>query len=207
MKPTIRPLTIWPGELRKAAVRKSSPFQASYSDTLELLDRELRLLNATVPVIQLAVNEGQIRRDGKLYAAAMPDHPGVILTFDTSRGHFRYACDRFTHWHTNLRAIALGLEALRKIERYCIGSGNEQYTGFLQLDPGPAEAPLTVDEALSLFADWVGASRQKVRSSWWIRRDEYYRTASKATHPDLGGDQKTFQRMREALRLLDAHLN
>ena len=200
---TIRPITVWPGELRNR--RNTTPFQSSYSDTLELLDRELRMLRATVTVVQLAVTEGQIRRDGKLRASAMPDHPGVILTFDTKAGHFRYACDRFTHWHANLRAIALGLEALRKIERYGIGSGTEQYTGFLQLDAPPA--PLTVDEALKLFAQHNGTTTNKVRDQWWANRDVYWRTAAKVTHPDSGGSDVAFQRAREALRLLDQHLN
>jgi hypothetical protein len=203
---SIRPIVVWPGELRTSAQRIRSPFQSPYSDTMTLLERELRMLRARVAVVQLAVNEGQVRRDGGLYARAMPDHPGVILSFDTKAGHFRYAADRFTHWHDNLRAIALGLEALRKIERYGIGSGTEQYTGFLQLDAGP-RPPLTVDEAVSLFAGLLTVSEKYVRDRWWDRRDDFWRTASKLTHPDTGGDAESFKRMREALRLLDQHLN
>jgi len=204
---TIRPISSWPGQLRTDAQRIRSPFASTYSDTLTLLDRELRMLRATVTVVQLAVNEGQIRRDGKLRSAAMPDHPGVILTFDTKAGHFRYAADRFHHWHDNLRAIALGLEALRKIERYGIGSGTEQYTGFLQLETGPVDAPMTLDEAVKLFAQLIGTSPKYVRDRWWDRRDDFYRTASKLTHPDTGGSEVAFQQMRRALRLLDRHLN
>lgn len=203
---TIRPITTWPGELRTDRQRIRSPFSSSYSDTLDLLDRELRMLRATVTVVQLAVNEGQIRRDGKLRAAAYPDHPGVILSFDTKAGHFRYAADRFTHWHENLRAIALGLEALRKIERYGIGAGTEQYTGFLQIETPAAQRPMTYDEALSFVADAVSASRQKVREHWRYAdsRAEMYRAAARALHPDTGGDHSRFQQLQVAKRLLDA---
>lgn len=200
----IRPIESWPGELRGRASRKSPPFQSSYTGTLEVLDRELRMLRATVTVVQLAVNEGQVRRDGKLYARVHPDHPGVILSFDTKAGHFRYACDMFSHWHANLRAIALGLEALRKIERYGIGSGTEQYTGFLQLETAPS---MTFDDALTLFADWNNESKPLLRQGWWERRAEFYRAASKATHPDTGGSVAAFDRMRTALRIIDKEMS
>lgn len=208
MTMSIRPIETWPGELRKPSERRGSPFESSYSGTLDLLDRELRMLRATVVVVQLAVNEGQIRRDGKLYARTMPDHPGVILTFQTKRGSFRYAADRFNHWHANLRAIALGLEALRKIDRYGIGSGTEQYTGFLQLDASIGDDVIqTYDDALAFVAEWTGASRSKVRQRWQFAdgRAEMYRAAARTLHPDApGGDHEMFQRLQVAKRILDA---
>jgi hypothetical protein len=183
---SIRPITGWPGELRNNSQRIRSAFNSSYSDTLELLDRELRMLRATVTVVQIAVNEGQVRRDGKLRASAYPDHPGVILSFDTKAGHFRYAGDRFTHWHDNLRAIALTLESLRKIERYGIGSGTEQYTGYLQLEA--TSRPMTVDEARDFITEHGGT----------------YRIAARKLHPDAPrtGDEALFKRLGVARAVL-----
>jgi hypothetical protein len=180
----IRPVETWPGDLRTDAQRVRSLFDSSYSDTLVLLDRELRMLRAKVAVVQLAINEGQVRKDGKLRASANPDHPGVILTFDTDAGHFRYAADRFTHWHANLRAIALGLEALRKIERYGIGAGSEQYTGFLQLEPSNG---MTTREQAEAFITEHGGT---------------YRNAARKLHPDTGGDPEMFKRLQDARRTL-----
>lgn len=202
---TIRPITTWPGELRTDRQRIRSPFSSSYSDTLDLLDRELRMLRAKVTVVQLAVNEGQIRRDGKLYANARPDHPGVILSFDTKQGHFRYAADRFTNWQDNLRAIALGLEALRKIERYGIGAGTEQYTGFLQLEASNGES-MTYDEALRFVAIAAGRDAGYVRTNWKYEatRMQLHRAAARALHPDSPtGDVSSFQRLAAAERILD----
>lgn len=204
---SIRPITTWPGELRSNHRRIPSPFRSTYSNTLTLLDRELQLLRAKVAVVQLAVNEGQIRRDGNLYARALPDHPGVILTFQTSRGSFRYAADRFTHWHDNLRAIALGLEALRKIERYGIGSGTEQYTGFLQLETRNGNGGEFFDSgtAARFIARHCGEDPENVRT-WWSRHgSRYYRTAAAKLHPDAAtGDPDLFKQLQAAKRFLDA---
>lgn len=204
---SIRPIVTWPGELRSDRQRIRSPFNSSYSDTLELLDRELRMIRATVTVVQLAVNEGQLRRDGKLRASAYPDHPGVILSFQTARGSFRYAADRFTHWHDNLRGIALGLEALRKFERYGIGSGTEQFTGFLQLDGGTGTGDqfFAAVTAAEFIARHCGEDASNVRT-WWSRHgSRYYRTAAAKLHPDSpGGDAELFKRLQAAKRFLDA---
>jgi len=131
LKLKVRPIQKWPGELTKS--RRSSPFRAGYRDTLDLLERELNQLHARNVVVQLAVRESEIALDGNLKAYAKPQYPGVILSFEVFKASgkrneqgqrlgkyepFSFPCDSFTDWRDNLRAIALGLEALRKIDRY-----------------------------------------------------------------------------------------
>ncbi len=66
----------------------------------------------------------------------------------------------FPAWRINVRAIALGLEALRKVDRSGIARGNEQYTGFRALGSGiemPA-AQMAAEEALEflrIHAGWA----------------------------------------------------
>lgn len=71
-----------------------------------------------------------------------PDVGGSRKMFDKVRDAYRvataedayqFAVDTFVHWQDNLRAIALGMEALRKVARYGIVKGNEQYSGWKQL--------------------------------------------------------------------------
>ena len=59
-----------------------------------------------------------------------------MVAFESKHGPLKYATDVFDHWHANLRAIALGLEALRKVERYGITQRGEQYTGFRTWNSG-----------------------------------------------------------------------
>lgn len=226
MKLTYRPIDVWPGELRPAHKRVASPFSAPWASTLEVLEREVDALGkggwrGANAVIQLAVPEGAIRQDGLLRAGRKPpEHPGVILTFDGPDGPLRFSCDRFRGgvrgetvdgWRSNARAIALGLEALRKVERYGLGTGTEQYRGFQALPPGtpmPA-AKMTRDEA----ADFI--ARQGYPTAGYFPaviadllddptyRATLYRKAAAKLHPDAGGDPELFRRLTEARDLLE----
>jgi hypothetical protein len=169
-----RPITTFPAEFH--ATRKSSQFSAMWSDTVSLLSRELNKLGAHNAVIELAVAEHDLRIDGWPYADARPSHPGVIISFDTrDHGPLRYGTDAFPKWQENVRAIALGLEALRRVERYGIGKRGEQYVGWKQLESGEIERGRElIDEHGSVVA------------------------ALKATHPDHGGDSDDFRAVQTA---------
>lgn len=226
MKLTYRPIDVWPGELRPAHKRVASPFTAPWASTLEVLEREVDALGkggwrGANAVIQLAVPEGAIRQDGLLRAGRKaPEHPGVILTIDGPDGPLRFSCDRFRGgirgetvdgWKANARAIALGLEALRKVERYGLGTGTEQYRGFQALPPGtpmPA-AKMTRDEAADFIAHHAGVLNpfnNEIQLSLMTDskvRAAMFRKAATELHPDAGGDPDLFRRLVEARDLLE----
>jgi hypothetical protein len=161
--------------------RPRHTFKAPWSSTLELLDRELRLLDASEIIIGVNLNPRHIRLDGWPRGdAPHPVHPGVELSFNSGavarldplvrRGHalirryggdataalkrchpdiggshedfvalqaatdpskrLVYATDACVYWQHNVRSIALGLEALRAVDRYGITRKGEQYAGF-----------------------------------------------------------------------------
>lgn len=174
----LEPITTWPGTRTPEHGRRGwAQFRASFSDTLTLLDRELRMLRATDAVMGIAIPPGSAywRTDGRPRAHARPDHPGVVLTFralavDGKR--LSYATDAFTSWQANLRAIALGLEALRKVERYRIANRGQQYAGFAQITAGGPDP----DRGRALVRDCFGGD---------VRR------ALRATHPDTRQDGYT----------------
>lgn len=134
-----RPLAAWPGPM--VGQRRRSPFRAGQSATLLLLEGELDHLSASGAVLELAVSEDDLRRDGQPRANAHIAHPGVILSFDSRHGPLSFPCDTYTDWHDNLRAIALALQALRQVDRYGVTSRAEQYSGWKQLGPTAARWP------------------------------------------------------------------
>lgn len=211
-----RPIKMHPESWARRDSYERSRFDSSYTSTRKLLDRELQMLDASNVVLQVQARESQITRDGRLRADARLEGPGVILSFDTpEHGTLTYDTDRFVHWHDNLRAIALGLEALRRVERYGIADRGQQYAGYRELGSGIALGPPklnAVDAARLLLDAWhssasgVTADHVDVLASWSVTefRQRVWRAVSKRYHPDYeGGDGELFARLVEARDLLD----
>jgi hypothetical protein len=217
---TFRPIKVWPENWdRSDDYRTYSPFNSTYQATLRLLDNELAHLGASNVTLQVDASERDCRMDGQLRADAKVKHPGVILTFDSkAHGTLSYSCDEFltrgyyghktASWQENLRAIALGLEALRKVERYGIASRGQQYAGYRELGSGiPMGAvKMTKDEAARLLADAAGLVVDPKGIAALLADPamvtEVYRNVVKEHHPDVGGDPAVFRRLTEARDLL-----
>lgn len=209
MRLVVRPIDLWPGELTPQSRREPSRFSASWSATVNLLEQEAEHLGVGGEIVlQLAVVERDCRLDGWIRANASPSHPGVIISFDSRHGPLRYSTDRFgwgggTHlpaWQANVRAIALGLEALRKVDRYGIAKGGEQYVGYRALAAGANTHPMNRDEALWMLARHSGMTRPEVAENL----GKAYRSAAHELHPDRGGDPEDFRRLGEARALLES---
>jgi len=190
------PIREWPGTLTGADVRQRSPFSASLTQTLQLLDREIYHLARTrahqeSAELLVAMPPGAFRLDGRPRADARAEHPGVVFSMDTPHGHLSYPCDRFTTWQDNLRAIALALEALRKVDRYGVTRHGEQYRGFLALEAAATPAGFTAaDAAVRFIRETADAYGQNLTITAALRR------AKRRTHPDTPtGDAATFHRV------------
>lgn len=178
---TFRPITQWPGAATRS--RTHSQFTAKWPQTLDLLDRELFHVRARNVVIQLDCDERDVRRDGIPRADARVRGPGVILSFDSPKGSLSFPCDRFTDWQDNVRAIALGLEALRAVDRYGVTRSAEQYRGWTALPDKSAEAVDWLKKELGM--NWNCALTDGVKNA--IRQ-----VAITRLHPDRqnGDDSK-----------------
>lgn len=228
MRLICRPIDAWPGKLLLDHEREQGRFSANWTDTVDLLAREVDALTPRnvepEVVLQLAVGEGDLRLDGWVRASARPVHPGVIVSFESIHGPLRYHTDRFRNtsvwrngsgqttapgWQANVRAIALGLEALRKVDRYGIASDGEQYAGWRAISAGSRDGPMTVDEAAAFVAEHSNDPHLggfEVVQMWGECGSGYYRQTARVLHPDHGGDPALFRRLGEARDLLDRTL-
>lgn len=240
-----RPLGDWPdGELTPEESRVSPQFSALWSDTLGLLEREVEMLAGVGAdcVLEVAASARDVRVDGSLRVDARPSHPGVVISFESkAHGPLRYWTDRYTTgrvwarrgeidvhtgkprgvtvtvpgWQANVRAVALGLEALRAIERYGIANRGEQYTGWKQLGAGTPlgpPAPMTVDEAARILLVGADVAATPAMVADLVDGTDLpfvstlYRLAARTHHPDAGGDPDVFRKITEARDLLATSL-
>lgn len=191
----IKPIVSWPGQ--PTAERRWSPFKASWSTTLDALDRELYQLDAENVVLQVAIREQDFRVDGYPRSNAKQTHPGVILTFDSIHGPLSYPCDTFTDWQDNVRAIVLAMESLRRVDRYGVTKRGEQYAGWKQLPAGSNGSSGFANETEALA--WM---RKQVFALGLGEVDDYpvrlYRKLAARLHPDRGGDPADWDRLDQA---------
>jgi len=198
MQYQFRPIERWPKDPTQN--RQTSRFKSSYRETLKLLERELHHLRATNIVIQADCDESQIRLDGMLRSTARIG-PRIILSFKCKHGDLSYPCDTYANWDCNIRAIALSLESLRKVDRYGVTSNSEQYRGWNKIaQPSDTIEFKTVKAAWEFIDDLIGPSQ----------KDELARIREALTmaHPDSGGTTKRFKLVQAAKkRILDAKHN
>lgn len=182
--------------------RVRSQFKAGWSNTLNLLDRELWILGARNVVLQAGFRADQLRQDSWPLGRATPSHPAVIVSFnDSDNRPLSFPCDRYDSYEHNLRAIALSLEALRAVDRHGVTKRGEQYAGFKQIE---APKQWTVDDAAQFLGAKTGYPAQMIVED----PDDYrklYRAAAKTLHPDQGGNPHEWKLLGDAKALLDLH--
>jgi hypothetical protein len=207
-----KPLKRWPGTF--TPLRKVAPFKAGHNQTLDLLEAELNHLGARNVVIQCQTTLSQLRNDGWMKATAAVSGPAVVLSFTGENdAQYSYPCDTFTEWTHNLRAIALSLEALRKVDRYGVTAHGEQYQGFKQLPPPAGEKKqMTAGEAAGWMAERVPGADPKILLSDQQYFETMLRLANKRMHPDQqadqpggGGSHGDFIELQEAAAVITQH--
>jgi hypothetical protein len=176
-------VTFRPLERPVAASWRSSPFKASWTSTVRLLARELRAHGARQTVLEIDMRESDLRLDGLPRADRRAQSPGIVLSFKATavpgQPSLRYEVGTYNDWRDNVRAIALGLEALRAVDRYGVTRRGEQYAGWRALPAGRGDPD--ADRGRALIREHGGVT-----------------AALKATHPDHGGAAADFADVQAA---------
>lgn len=115
-----------------------------------------------------------------------PADKGVAVYFEYKNKPVSFACDKWNSVEDNVWAIALTLEAMRKIERS--GSSELLDRAFRGFDALPAPAGSNWWEVLQLSSP--NADLDEIKAA--------YRILVKLHHPDIGGDREQFERIQAA---------
>lgn len=168
MRATWAALPAWPYPPRP---RQTDRFDSSWDATLDKLDLEITRIDGDDVVIGIVAPSTAISISGALRYRSQITHPGAEVSFQVGERRLTFHTDAYSSLGSNLRAIALGLEALRAVDRYGITSTAEQYAGFAQLTAGGPDP-----ERGRRLAELHGSVAE----------------ALKRTHPDHGGDAQQF---------------
>lgn len=202
---TIRPIS---DRTHLGAFPVPSRFTVTWTQALDLLEREYNALNGEDLVIEIDVTERDIRNDGLLRANARPTSHAIRVAFTSKHGPLQYACDQYVHgyrsrmsdWQHNVYAVALTLEALRSVDRYGATKSGEQYRGYRQIGSEPhsvAPSFATKTQARDFLVSVVGFDGAEGLSDTLL-----VRRAARATHPDMGGSVDQWNRVQDASRLV-----
>lgn len=149
---------------------------------LQRLSGELSRLGATHEVLSTNV---QTRLDGLPRSGqAEPIDPGAAVYFKLKGKDRCLACDKWTRVADNIAALAQHIDALRRIERYGVGTMEQAFAGYAALPPDASSDWWIV---LGVRSD---ASQDEI--------DRAFRDKSKTAHPDQGGRHEDMARLSAA---------
>lgn len=175
-----RIVTFRPLERPVGGGQRYSNFKASWPDTVALLERELRAHGARNIILEVDLREQDLRLDGLPRADRNARTPGIVLSFEATRvpgkPALRYEVATFTDWRDNVRGVALGLQALRAVDRYGVTKRGEQYAGWKALPSGT-----------------VGSGGNPTRGRQLIAQAGDVKSALHDAHPDHGGNPDDFR--------------
>lgn len=144
------------------------------SAALGRLLKELRLLNVREDAVLISTNI-PTRNDGLPYSSARePEDPGAAVYFKLKGADRVLACDRWTRLGDNLTAIAQHIDAIRRIDRYGVGTLEQAFAGYVGL---PAKGS-TWRTTLGFKAD-ANVNADAINAA--------FRERARTAHPDVGG--------------------
>jgi hypothetical protein len=147
------------------------------------LERQIEMLGGKNPTLSTNVS---LRLDGRPRSEGEPTDPGAALYFSFKGKPTVFACDRFLRVGDNIAAIAAHIDALRRVERYGVGTIEQALAGYKAL---PADTA----------ANWRAVFGFPVGSTPTLDQvDTAYKTAAKQRHPDLGGSDLEMAHLNRA---------
>lgn len=163
----------------------STTVKVGITEAVERLERQIEQLGGERPTLSTNL---RLRLDGRLDARALeePADPGAAVYF-TFRGKATVlACDTYRRIADNIAALAAHIDALRRIERYGVGTIEQALAGYKAL---PADTA----------ADWraVLGFRKGARPTT-DQVDSSYKVLAKQKHPDVGGTDSDMAHLNRA---------
>lgn len=134
------------------------------------------------------------RLDGLPYSdQKTPDDPGVAVYFRMKQQDRCLACDTWDTVAGNIAALAAHIDALRRIDRYGVGTIEQAFAGYTALP-----APAANWRLIFGYSDTDRPTLDDIESR--------YKAAALTTHPDRGGSDYEMATLNVAIESARAEL-
>ncbi|CCQ34286.1 heat shock protein DnaJ domain protein [Halorhabdus tiamatea SARL4B] len=167
---------------------RTSKFSVTFHDAISELEDEL-LERVDADDVRISTAAPHRKSDGRPYADANPDEPSVVVRWTKDGDQYAVACDHYTDWRDNARAIGLYVREKRKMASRPVVTGQDEFA-TARLPSGDEDAiagQKPPNEVLGVEPD---ADPATVR--------EAFRERAKETHADVGGSSEAFKRVKRA---------
>lgn len=181
----------WPAQFERtpaAERQRTSKFSVTFNEAIEDIQAEL-LDRVGAQDWRISTAAAHRKDDGMPYANANPTDPGVVVRWTKDGKQYAVACDHYTDWRDNARAIGLYIREKRKMSNRPVVTGHDEFA-TARLPPGNEEAIVSEvppHEVLEVNGD---ASPAVIKAA--------AREKIKEHHPDRGGDPRMLQRVKSA---------
>lgn len=155
----------------KFSTNRVSDGRVTVALATDRLQRELDRLGAKNATLSTNVS---LRLDGRPRSDDEPGDPGVAIYFSFKGRATVLACDRYRRVADNIAALAAHIDALRRIERYGVGTIEQALAGYKAL---PAD---TAADWRAVFSLNGNATREAV--------DTAFKQLARERHPDVTHD-------------------
>lgn len=181
----------WPIGWKRTSLRLDASFRTKQTSNHRLtvtiatarLEAELDRLGAKNPVLSTNVS---LRLDGRPRSDENPRDPGAAIYFSFKGKATVLACDQFQYVADNIAAIAAHIDALRRVERYGVGTIEQALAGYKSL---PADSA----------ANWRAVFGFSVGTRPSVDQvDAAYKALARVKHPDVGGSDVEMAHLNRA---------
>lgn len=160
------------GAYREVHVKRRHVMELTSADAADRLERQLEALGADRAI--LSTNQ-QLRMDGRPKSNMLDPHDcGAAVYFNLNGKDMVLACDKWDRLADNIAALAAHIDALRRIDRYGVGSLDQAFAGYVGL---PAKG--------QTWRTTLGFGPDEIVTVEMVERA--FRERSKSAHPDIHG--------------------
>jgi hypothetical protein len=183
----------WPRGFERTAPgnrERNNSFEVTLSKAFSDLESELDRLGVEEDGYRYAFDARQRKTDQRPYQRANPDDPGFVLRWRMDGADYAVACDRWSRLRDNVRTVGLYIREKRKMEQRPVVTGESEFANARLPSGDDSEAVVGREPPHEVLGVSPDATPSEVR--------EAFRRKVRAVHPDHGGDEQEFKRVKHA---------